>query len=108
VLLKLAVNISLAVQMLAFSEGVLLAEQGGIERELAHDVIMRSALASPMLQTSAPLELPDKGWFDVHELLSAARVLGYEHRDIAALFDVVAEMITSSADRDLGVGTTHG
>jgi 3-hydroxyisobutyrate dehydrogenase-like beta-hydroxyacid dehydrogenase len=109
VLLKLAVNISLAIQMLAFSEGLLLAEQGGIERELALDVITRCATASPMLQTrAAPLELPDKGWFDVHELLSAARVLGYEHRDIAALFDVVAEMITSSADRDLGVGTTHG
>ncbi len=34
-LLKLAINISLAVQTLAFSEGLLLAERGGIESELA-------------------------------------------------------------------------
>ena len=33
--LKLAINISLAVQMLAFSEGLLLAERAGIDRELA-------------------------------------------------------------------------
>ena len=31
-LLKLAINISLAAQMLAFSEGVLLAERGGVDR----------------------------------------------------------------------------
>ncbi len=61
VLLKLAVNVSLAVQILAFSEGVLLADQGGIERDLAFDVLTRSAVASPMLQTGTPLELPDKG-----------------------------------------------
>ena len=33
VLMKIAHNLSLAVQMLAFSEGVLLAEKGGIDRE---------------------------------------------------------------------------
>ena len=31
--MKIAINLSLAVQMLAFSEGVLLAEKGGISRE---------------------------------------------------------------------------
>jgi 3-hydroxyisobutyrate dehydrogenase-like beta-hydroxyacid dehydrogenase len=94
-LLKLATNISLAVQMLAFSEGVRLAEQGGIERALALDVLARSAVNAPLLQTRAPLDLPDKTWFDVHELLSAARVLGYEHRDIAVLFQAFAEMVAA-------------
>jgi len=37
--LKLAINISLAVQMLAFSEGLLLAERSGIDRGLAIEVI---------------------------------------------------------------------
>ena len=66
-LLKLAINISLAVQMLAFSEGVLLAERGGIDRRLALDVLTGSAIGSPMLKARAPLllEPPEKAWFDV-------------------------------------------
>ena len=52
-LLKLAINISLAVQMLAFSEGVLLAEQGGVDRNVALQVMTHSAIGSPMLQARA-------------------------------------------------------
>jgi 3-hydroxyisobutyrate dehydrogenase-like beta-hydroxyacid dehydrogenase len=59
--LKLAINISLAVQMLAFSEGLLLAERSGVDRTLAVDVMTRSPIGSPMLQARAPLvlELPE-------------------------------------------------
>lgn len=120
-LLKLAINISLAVQMLAFSEGVLLAERGGIAPGLALDVLTHSAIGSPILQARAPmlLELPEQAWFDVtmmrkdlgltlatarelgvplpstavaDELLGTAGKLGYEHRDIAVLFRVLSEM----------------
>jgi 3-hydroxyisobutyrate dehydrogenase-like beta-hydroxyacid dehydrogenase len=101
-LLKLATNISLAVQALGFSEAVSLAEQGGIERNLALEVLTQSAIGSPMLQAPAPLDLPDKAWFDVQELLSAGRVLGYEHPDIAALFQVFSEMVTAPAVRERG------
>jgi len=103
-LLKLAINVSLAVQMLAFSEGVLLAEQGGIERDVALDVLTLSAIGSPMLQTRAPLLLEplDEAWFDVHELLSAARALGFEHPDIVVLFQVLSEMTAAPARRELG------
>jgi 3-hydroxyisobutyrate dehydrogenase-like beta-hydroxyacid dehydrogenase len=119
-LLKLAINISLAVQMLAFSEGVLLAERGGIAPDVALDVLTHSAIGSPMLQARAPmlLELPEQAWFDVKmmrkdlgltlatarelgvplpstavadELLSSASKSGYEHRDIAVLFRVLSE-----------------
>src|SRR5205807_6506801 len=48
--LKLAINISLAVQMLAFSEGLVLAERSGIDRKLAVDVMTGSAIGSPMLK----------------------------------------------------------
>lgn len=96
-LLKLASNIIFALQVLGFSEGVLLADQGGIEPELALDVLTSSASAL-MLQTREPLELPDKAWFNVHELLSTARVLGYEHRDIAVLFQVFSERVAAPAD----------
>jgi 3-hydroxyisobutyrate dehydrogenase len=119
--LKLAINISLAAQMLAFSEGVLLAERAGIEPKLAMDVMTQSAIGSPMLKARAPLvlDLPEEAWFDVglmqkdivlaldsarelrvplpsaaaaDELLTVARGLGYEHRDLAALFEVLAQL----------------
>jgi 3-hydroxyisobutyrate dehydrogenase-like beta-hydroxyacid dehydrogenase len=101
-LLKLAANIGLAAQALAFSEGMILADQGGIDRELALDVLTRSAIGSAMLQRRAPLGLPDNTWFDVHQLLSAARVLGYEHPDIAVLFQVFSETVAAPGVRAFG------
>ena len=64
---------------------------------VALDVLKRSAIGSPMLRAAAPPELPDRAWFDVLELLGAARVLGYEHRDIAVLFQTFSEMIAEAA-----------
>src|SRR6202140_1215276 len=66
--IKIAANLSLAVQMLAFSEGVLLAEKSGIQREVAVDVLTHSAVASPMIQYRGPfvLKQPEKAWFDVN------------------------------------------
>src|SRR5581483_2136142 len=46
--MKIATNLGLAVQMLAFSEAVLLAEKSGIERERAVEALLRSVIASPM------------------------------------------------------------
>ncbi len=48
--LKLAINISLAVQMLAFAEGLLLAERAGIDPKLAAGVMTQSPIGSPMLK----------------------------------------------------------
>src|ERR1051326_5515676 len=64
--LKIATNISVAVQMLAFAEGVLLVEKSGIARDTAVDVMTHSAIGSPMLQYRGPfvLRLPDHPWFD--------------------------------------------
>lgn len=119
--LKLAINISLAVQMLAFGEGLLLAERSGIDRGLAIDVMTQSPIGSPMLRARAPLilDLPEEAWFDIglmqkdialaldaarqlevplpsaaaaDQMLITARAMGYEHRDLAALFQVLAEM----------------
>src|SRR5436309_3512017 len=119
--LKLAINISLAVQMLAFAEGLVLAERSGIDPKLAVEVMTGSPIGSPMLKARADLvlDLPDEAWFDVSlmqkdvvlaldaarrlsvplpsaaaadELLTVARALGYERRDIAALFEVLAHL----------------
>jgi 3-hydroxyisobutyrate dehydrogenase len=113
--LKLAINISLAVQMLAYSEGLLLATRSGVDPTVAARVMTESPIGSPMLKARAPLvlDLPDEAWFDVglmhkditlalalaRELdlrlpsadaadgaLSLAERLGYGRRDIAALY----------------------
>src|SRR5438128_11765601 len=64
--MKIATNISVAVQMLAFAEGVLLAERSGIARDTAVDIITHSAAGSPMLQYRGPLvlQLPCEAWFN--------------------------------------------
>ena len=119
--MKIAINLSLAVQMLAFSEGVLLAEKSGIAREVAVDVLTHSAVASPMIQYRGPfvLQQPEEAWFDVNmmqkdmvlatelgrqldvplpttavsnEILTAARGMGFAKYDFACMFDVLAAM----------------
>src|SRR5688572_24172826 len=55
--MKIACNLSLAVQMLAFSEGVLLAEKSGIDRKTAVEVLTNSVIASPMVQYRGPMVL---------------------------------------------------
>lgn len=121
VAMKIATNLSLPVQMLAFSEGVLLAEKSGIRRETAVEVLLNSVMASPMVKYRGPfvLEMPEEAWFDVNmmqkdlnlalelgrqldvplpttaltnELLTAARAMGLEDEDFAALFKVLAKM----------------
>src|SRR4029077_18343504 len=65
--LKLAINISLAVQMLAFAEGLLLAERAGVDRQKALDVMESSPIGSPMLRARASIILdpPEEAWFDL-------------------------------------------
>ncbi len=121
VLMKLATNLSVAVQMLAFSEGLLLAEKGGIPRATAVEVLLNSVIASPMLLYRGPfvLEMPAEAWFDVammqkdmllaleqgrrlgvplpttavtNELLTAARAMGLERQDFAVLHQVLARL----------------
>jgi 3-hydroxyisobutyrate dehydrogenase-like beta-hydroxyacid dehydrogenase len=119
--MKIAANLSLAVQMLAFSEGVLLAEKSGIARETAVEVLLNSVIASPMVKYRGPfvLGLPEEAWFDVNmmqkdlllalemgrelhvplpttavtnEMLTAARGMGLAEKDFAVVFEVLARM----------------
>jgi 3-hydroxyisobutyrate dehydrogenase-like beta-hydroxyacid dehydrogenase len=120
-LLKIAINLSLHVQMVAFCEGLLLAEKDGIDRDVAVDVMLSSVIASPMLKYRGPfvLEQPEEAWFDVdmmqkdmllaleagrqldvpmpttavaNELLTAARGMGLADKDFAVVYEVLAEM----------------
>ncbi|HEY7122658.1 MAG TPA: NAD(P)-dependent oxidoreductase [Ktedonobacterales bacterium] len=121
VLMKIATNLSLPVQFLALSEGLLLAEKGGIPREVALETLLNSVVASPSLKYRAPfvLQMPDEAWFDVNmmqkdlllalemgrelnvplpsvaltnEILTAARAMGLAKEDFAILFEVLARM----------------
>lgn len=119
--MKIATNINLTAQMMAFSEAVLLAEKNGIKRETAVEVLTNSAVASPMIQYRGPfvLKMPDEAWFNVNmmqkdlllalelgrkagvplptvsldnEFLTAARAMGYVEKDFAVVFEVLAKM----------------
>jgi 3-hydroxyisobutyrate dehydrogenase-like beta-hydroxyacid dehydrogenase len=118
---KIATNLSLAVQMLAFCEGILLAEKSGIKREVAVDVLTHSVIASPMVQYRGPfvLKMVEEAWFDVNmmqkdmllalelgrqldvpmpttsatnEMLTAARGMGLAKYDFAIIFEALARM----------------
>ena len=119
--MKIATNLSLAVQMLAFSEGLLLAEKSGIARESAVEVLLNSVIASPMVKYRGPfvLKMPDEVIFDVNmmqkdlllalemglqldvpmpttavtnQMLTAARAMGLADKDFAILFETLASM----------------
>ena len=59
--MKIAINLSLAVQMLAFSEGVLLAEKGGIAARSRSRRCCTSVIASPMVKYRGPFVLEHAG-----------------------------------------------
>jgi 3-hydroxyisobutyrate dehydrogenase len=119
--MKIAINLCLPTQILAFAEGVLLAEKSGIPRETAVDVLLHSVVASPMLQYRGPFVLnpPDEAWFNVNmmqkdmqlalelgrqvevplpttslvnEVLTAARAMGLAEKDFAIIFKVLEKL----------------
>jgi 3-hydroxyisobutyrate dehydrogenase-like beta-hydroxyacid dehydrogenase len=119
--MKVATNLGLAVQMVAFSEAVLLAEKAGITRERAVETLLKSVVASPMLKYRGPfvLAMPAEAWFNVpmiqkdlelaldlghrvgvplptvaltQSMLNAARALGLGEHDFAVVFDVLARL----------------
>ena len=55
--LKVALNMTLVIQVIGFCEGIALAEKGGVPREVAVDAFLKSVVASPVLTYRAPLIL---------------------------------------------------
>ncbi|MBM3219418.1 MAG: NAD(P)-dependent oxidoreductase [Candidatus Rokubacteria bacterium] len=120
--MKVATNLGVAVQILAFCEAVALAEKSGIAREAAVEALMRSVIASPlvkyrgpfvvgkmaahaafpvpMIQKDLQLALDQAGAVGVplpltaltQEWLSKARAMGLGEHDFAIVFDVLASM----------------
>lgn len=121
VLMKIAVNLNLQVQLMGFCEGLFLAEKGGIARETAMKVLLDSVIASPSLKYRMPFILnePDEVWFDVNmmqkdmnlalemgrqlevplptvavsnEFLTSARAMGLAKHDFFIVYKVLAKM----------------
>src|SRR5262245_1901323 len=58
--MKIAVNLLLMVEVIAFGEAVALAEKGGVKRDIAVDSILKSVAASPVLGYRGPFILEGK------------------------------------------------
>jgi 3-hydroxyisobutyrate dehydrogenase-like beta-hydroxyacid dehydrogenase len=58
--MKIAVNLLLMVEVIAFGEAVALAEKGGVTREIAVDAVLKSVAASPVLGYRGPFILEGK------------------------------------------------
>ncbi len=119
--MKVAVNLSLPIQILSFCESLLLAEKSGIPRDAAMTALLNSVVASPALKYRFPLALdpPEEPLFDVtmiqkdlmlaldmgrelevpmptsaatNEYLNAARALGFSDQDFAVLYTIMRKM----------------
>jgi len=115
--MKVAINLTLIVEMVSFCESVALAERGGVDRAVAVDAMLKSVVASPVMGYRGPfiLDMPETPLADVtlqqkdmvlaldvarrqgspaplgavaNELLNACRGLGIDHRDFVTVFDV--------------------
>jgi 3-hydroxyisobutyrate dehydrogenase-like beta-hydroxyacid dehydrogenase len=119
--LKIAANLNLAVQVVAFSEGILLAEKMGVDRRVAIETLLGGVIASPALKYRIPfvLDPPPSALFDCtmiqkdlalaldlaretevpvttaaasQQMFSAACAFGYAREDFAVVFHALAKM----------------
>ena len=120
--MKVATNLGVAVQIMAFCEAVALAEKSGIRREVAVDALMRSVIASPLVKYRGPFvvgKMAEHAKFVVpmiqkdlklaldqgeevgaplplttlaQEWLTKASEMGLGEHDFAVVFDVFAKM----------------
>ena len=120
--MKVATNLGVAVQILAFCEAVALAEKSGITREAAVEALMRSVIASPLVKYRGPFvlgKMAEHVSFPVpmiqkdlqlaldqaravgvplpltaltQEWMTRARAMGLGDYDFAVVFDVFAAM----------------
>ena len=119
--MKIATNINLPVQILTMAESILLAEANGIPRDTAIEVLLNSVIASPALKYRVPLmiDVLAEALFDVdmmqkdlnlalnlaqesdiplpttsiaNQLLTSARAMGLARKDFACLYQVLCSM----------------
>jgi 3-hydroxyisobutyrate dehydrogenase-like beta-hydroxyacid dehydrogenase len=105
--MKLAVNLSVAMQTVAFSEGVLLAERYGIDPAAAVDTLLSSVIASPMLSYRGPflLDPPAEPWFTVALARKDLRIIQEMADEVSLpLWTAAAAAPVLAAAQSLGYG----
>jgi 3-hydroxyisobutyrate dehydrogenase-like beta-hydroxyacid dehydrogenase len=119
--MKIGINLTLIVEMVAFCEGVALAEKGGVARDVAVEAMLNSVVASPVMGYRGPfiIDMPDKPLANVtlqqkdallalglaremgqptpllaaaNELLNACRGRGIDYRDFVTVYDVYCHL----------------
>jgi len=120
--MKVATNLGVAIQIMAFCEAVALAEKSGIARAVAVDALMKSVIASPLVKYRGPFllgKMATHAQFVVpmiqkdlklaldqgdevgvplpltelaQDWLTKAKEMGLSEHDFAVLFDVYASM----------------
>ena len=105
--MKIALNLGLATQVLAFSEGLLMAVKSGISRDVAIQVLTSGASASPMMEYRGPLVAaqPDPAWFDCSMMqkdVKLALALGEELQIPLPSTALSDEWLTSAKEEGLG------
>jgi len=122
---KIAINLSLPIQLIGLFEGVLIAERSGVPRAAALDALLNSVMASPAIKYRAPfiLKMPEEVWFSAsmmqkdldialelgeelgvslrtvelaNEMLGKAVEMGLGAQDFAVLFNIVEQMSAKS------------
>ena len=104
---KIAINLSLPIQLIGLFEGVLIAERSGIPRPAAVDALLNSVLASPAMKYRAPfiLKMPEEVWFsaammqkDLDIALEVGKELGVSLRTV----ELASEMLAKAVEMGLG------
>jgi 3-hydroxyisobutyrate dehydrogenase-like beta-hydroxyacid dehydrogenase len=122
---KIAINLSLPIQLIGLFEGILIAERSGVPRAAALDALLNSVAASTAMKYRAPfiLKMPEEVWFSAammqkdleialevgeelgvalstvelaNEMLTKAVEMGWGDEDFAVLFRVVEQLSVKS------------
>ena len=104
---KIAINLSLPIQLIGLFEGVLVAERSGIPRAAALDALLNSVMASPAMKYRAPfiLKMPEEVWFsaammqkDLDIALEFGKELGVSLRTV----ELASEMLAKAVEMGMG------
>jgi len=94
--LKLAINLSIPLQLFGFAEGLVIAERAGLDRDRVIELMLGTVLASPMLKYRIPFaqQPPQTPWFTVGMMLKDVELA----LDEASARGVATPMTARAAD----------
>jgi 3-hydroxyisobutyrate dehydrogenase-like beta-hydroxyacid dehydrogenase len=95
ILTKVAINLALVVSVTALAEGVALVEKAGVDRRAVIDAVLKSVIASPVMDYRAPLLVEDTDVFADVELQQKDLVLA---QDLARRLGMAVPMCAATSE----------